>query len=217
MKVGVTACQTVATHGRAVDEEVRLDVGIRLSLRVASHVVGGILPVIYEVVGILVDALHLEVSRRVIDHQDAVEGDVLCLHQSACRVRHQSLAHYRVHQRYVLGRRPLVVPVDGEVLVLSPCKRAVVEYHVLSVGNACTVLVLRTHGTHAETHVAHDDVVGSRERHAVAIDGDTLARGSLAGYVEIVLEHDARTDADDAAHVEHHDAVGLADGIAQRT
>ena len=217
VEVLVTSRQSAATCGRAVDKEVRLDVGIRLPLRIATHVVGSILPVVDDVVGILVHALHLKVTSGIVDHQDAVERNVLGLHQSACRVSHQSLPHDAVHQRDVLRRRTLVIPVDTEVLVLSPCKRTMVEYHVAPVGHASTVLVLGAYGSHPEAHVADDDIVGTRERHAVAIDGDALSRSRLSGHIEVVLEHDAAVDANDACHIKHHDAVGLAHGIAQRT
>ena len=128
---------------------------------------------------------------------------------------HQSLSHNTVLDGDVLRRSTLVVPVDGEVLVLSPGKGAMVEDHVLAIGNASTVLVLAAHAAHAETHEAHDNVVGTRETDTVAIDGDTLARCCLAGDVEVLGKDDARVDAYHTAHIEHHDAVGLTDGIAQ--
>ena len=216
VEVAVAARQAVAAHGGAVDEEVALDVRIRRALAVAAHVVGRVLPVVHDVVHVLVDALHLEVAGTVIHKQQAVERDVVGLHQSARRVGHQSLAHYRVLQRDVRRRRALVVPVDAEVLVLSPREGAVVEDHVLPVADAGGVLVLRAHGAHAEAHVAADEVVGGREAHAVAIDGDTLAGSRLPGHVEVLGEGDARVDADDAADIEDDDAVGLAHGVAQR-
>ena len=66
-----------------------------------------------------------------------------------------------------------------------------VKYHVLSVGNAGTVLSAAAMMTHAETHVAHDDVVSTRERDSVTIDGDAFARRRLTCHVEVVLEDDA--------------------------
>ena len=66
-----------------------------------------------------------------------------------------------------------------------------VEDHVLSVGDAGTVLVLRADGAHAEAHITHDAVVGTRERYTVAIHGDALAGSRLSGHVEVVLEYDA--------------------------
>ena len=132
-------------------------------------------------------------------------------------MRHQALTDYRVHQGDILRRCAFVVPVDAEVLVLSPREGAVVEDHVLTVGHTSAVLVFCAHSTHAETHVAHDDIVSTAETHAVAIDGDTLARRRLSSYVEILGKNDARVDADDAADVEDDDAIGLTHGIAQRT
>ena len=217
VEVAVAARQAIAAHGGTVDEQVVLNVHVARALRVATHVVGSVLPVVHQVVHVLVHTLHLEVSRAVVHQQDAVQGDVVGLHQSAGRVSHQSLADNGVHQRDVRRCRSLVVPVYREVLVLSPGKRAVVEDHVLSVGNAGTVLVFRAHSTHAEAHVAYNQVVGTREAHAVAIDGDALAGSCLSCHVEVLGKHDARVYADDAAHVEHDDAVWLAHGIAQRS
>ena len=92
-----------------------------------------------------------------------------------------------------------------------------VEDHVLAIGNAGSILVFRAHGTHAEAHVAHDDIVGTRERHAVAIDGDAFARSRLSSHIEVVLKYNTRVDANHTAHVEYHDTVRLTDSIAQRT
>ena len=92
-----------------------------------------------------------------------------------------------------------------------------VEYHIAPVGHTCTVFVLGAYGSHPEAHIADNDIVGTRERHAVAIDGDTLSRSRLSGHIEIVLEHHATVDANDTCHIKHHDAVGLAHGIAQRS
>ena len=58
MEVGITTCQTITTHGRTIDEKVVLDVTIGSSLRITTHVISGILPVIDQVVHILVDTLH---------------------------------------------------------------------------------------------------------------------------------------------------------------
>ena len=66
-----------------------------------------------------------------------------------------------------------------------------VENHVLSVGNASRILILCSYGAHAETHIAYDDIVGTRKGYSVAIDGDALARGGLTCHVEVVLEDDA--------------------------
>jgi hypothetical protein len=151
--------QTVAATIGAVDKKVRLDVGKRLALAIATHVIGVVLPVINKVVHILVHTLYLEVTGRVINQQDAIKRDILSLHQTAGRVSHQTLAHDAVHQGDVLGGRAFVVPVHGEVLVLSPREGAVVKDHVLTIGNATRILVLGAHSTHAETHVAHNDVV----------------------------------------------------------
>ena len=89
-----------------------------------------------------------------------------------------------------------------------------VENHVLSVGNTCSILVLRAYGTHTETHITQDDVVCTRERDTVAIDRNALTRCSLTSDVEVVLKNHTRVDTDNAAHVEHDDTVRLAYGIA---
>ena len=217
MEQAVAAAQSVAAVGRTVDEEVRLDVNKALARRVATHDDAAVLPVVDNVVDVLSLTLDLVVTGGVVDVQVTVEGDVVSLHQTACRVVQQSLADDTVLQGDVVGAHALAVGVDGERLVLSPGKGAVVEDHVLTVGDTGTVLVLGSYPTHTETHMAHDDVAGTRERHAVAIDGDALARSRLTGHIEVVLEHNsAAGELDDTRHVEDDDAVGLAYGIAQR-
>ena len=216
VKLAVATCQGVATHGRTIDEEIRHDINKRLTLGVTSHVIGKVLPVVDDVVDILVDALHLEITCRVVHQEVPIERNVVGLHQTACRMSHQPLTDDGVHQRDILRSRAFVIPVDGKVLVLSPGKRTVVEDHVLTIGNAAGILVLGSHGTHTEAHVANDDVVGSREANTIAIDGNALAGSCLACHIEVVLEDDAGVDTNDTTHVEHHDTVGLADGITQR-
>ena len=92
-----------------------------------------------------------------------------------------------------------------------------VENHVLAIRNTSGILVLGANGSHTETHVADNDIVGSRERHAVAIDGNTLAGCRLSGHIEVLGKRHARIDADDTCHIEHHNTVRLADSIAQRS
>ena len=89
-----------------------------------------------------------------------------------------------------------------------------VENHVLAVGNTAGILVFRSHGTHAEAHVAHDDVVGTGERSSVAIYGDTLTGSCLTSYVKVAAEYKTRVDAYYTSHVEHDDTVWLAYGVA---
>ena len=112
VEVGVTTRQSIAADGGTVDKQVRLDVHIARALRVTAHVVGSVLPVVHQVVHILVHTLHLEVTRRVVDQQDAVERDVLGLHQATGRVSHQALTDDGVLERDILRRGALVVPVD---------------------------------------------------------------------------------------------------------
>ena len=92
-----------------------------------------------------------------------------------------------------------------------------VEDHVRAVGYSGSILTRSAVLAHAELHVAHDDVVGTGESHPVAIDDDSLARGSLASHIEVGGEVHSRLDVDYTAHIEDHDAVGLAHGVAQRT
>ena len=102
----------------------------------------------------------------------------------------QSLTKHAVHQRNVV-KVAFAVGIDGEHLVKSPCKRAMVKNHVGTAGDTCTVLARRATFAHAEAHVADDDVVGARERHTVAIDGNTLTRCCLSGHIKILGEDDA--------------------------
>ena len=104
---------------------------------------------------------------------------------------HQTLSHNTVLNGDIMGSRTLVVPVDGEILVLSPSKGAMVENNISAISQSCTVGILRSNSTHAESHVAHDDIGGTGARHAIAIDGDTLTRCRLSGNSQIALEHQA--------------------------
>ena len=183
MEVGIATCQTITAYGRTIDEKVVLDVTIGCPFRITTHVISGILPVIDQVVHILVNTLHLEVSSGVVNEQDAIDGDVICLHQSTSRVSHQTLSYDTVHEGDILGSRTLIIPVDGEVFVLSPSKRTMVENHVLTIGNTCAILVFRTYGTHAEAHIANDKVVGTRETDTIAIYRNTFARSGLSCYI----------------------------------
>ena len=216
MEIAVATREGCATHGWAVDEQVRLDVDVGFALGVSSHDVGAVLPVVHDVVGILVGALDFEVACGVVAEQVAYQRHVVGLHQSACRVVHQPLPHNAILQGDVLWCGAFAVGVDAEGLVAPPGKRAMVENHVRAVGDAGAVLARVAAHAHAEAHVAHDDIGGSREADAVAIDGDALAGCRLPSHIEVVLEHHAALDVDDARHVEDDDAVGLADGIAKR-
>ena len=66
------------------------------------------------------------------------------------------------------------------------------------------------------TETTDDDVVGTGEADAVAIDGDAFAGGCLACHIEVVGEDQTAGELDDAGDVKDDDAVGFADGIAQR-
>ena len=84
-----------------------------------------------------------------------------------------------------------------------------VEYHVGAVGYSGAVLTAIATASHSHSEVTADDVVGTGEAYAVAIDRDALARSRLSGYVEVALECHSALDVDDTAHVEDHDAVAL--------
>ena len=91
--------------------------------------------------------------------------------------------------------------VHDEVLAFVERQRALAAVHALA-------------ATHAD--VAHDDVLGLRGDDAAAVDGDALARSRLSGDGDVAGNGDALAgDVDDTAHVEHHEAVGLAHGIGQ--
>ena len=92
MEVGIAARKGSTALGWAVDKEVRLDVHIGLALRVAPHDIGTVRPVIDHVVGILVNALHLEVAGVVVAKEIANKRHIVGLHQSASRVGHQTLS-----------------------------------------------------------------------------------------------------------------------------
>ena len=66
-----------------------------------------------------------------------------------------------------------------------------VENHVLAIGNTSGILVFCSHGSHAEPHVADNDIVGTRETDTVAIDGNTFTGSRLSGYVEVFGKRDA--------------------------
>ena len=216
VEVGVAAGDGVAAARRAVDEEVVGNVDVRLALRVATHEVASVLPVVHDVVHILLYSLHLVVAGGVVAVEVAVERYVVCLHEAACRMLEQALAHDCVGDGYVLRGSPFAVGVDGERLVKAPREGAVVEDHVRSVGDAGAVFAAVALLAHAEAHVAHDDVAGPREGDSVAVDGDSLARGGLPGNGEVVLEHQSAGDVDNSRNVEDDDSVGLADGVAER-
>ena len=89
-----------------------------------------------------------------------------------------------------------------------------VEDHVLSVSYAGSILVIGSHGSHTEAHVAYNDIVGTGERSSVAIYGDTLTGSCLTSYVKVAAEYKTRVDAYYTSHVEHDDTVWLAYGVA---
>ena len=84
MEVCIAARETVAFAARSVDEEVALYVAEALSFGVTSHDISSVLPVVNDVVGILVSAFHFVVACRVVAIKVAVQGDVVCLNESAC-------------------------------------------------------------------------------------------------------------------------------------
>ena len=90
-----------------------------------------------------------------------------------------------------------------------------VENHVCAVGHSGAVLAVVAVLSHAHSEVSADDVVGTREAYAVAIDRDALSRCRLSGNVEVALEYHSALDIDDTAYVEHHDTVALRHCIAQ--
>ena len=191
MESTVSTRETVGRRtGRVtIDEQIADGIGKRLTARLATHLVGIGTPVINDIVDILVFALHLKIARFVITQQHTIHRDIISLNQSTCRVLHQSLAYNTVLNRYVVRSSALVVPVDGEILVLSPSKGTMVENHIAAISQSCTVSILRPHGTHAESHVAHDNVGSPRARHAVTIDRNTLAWCRLSSNSQIALEH----------------------------
>ena len=93
-----------------------------------------------------------------------------------------------------------------------------VEDDVITVveGERTLTLVDALSTSHAD--VADDDVLAVRGDDAAAIDGDALSGSSLSGNGDIAFDGDAGvSDVDDTADVEDDDAVGLADGIGQRS
>ena len=218
VEVGISACDGVGTASRhrTVDEQVAVDMHMARTLRIATHQVATVLPVIHDVVHVLVRALHLVVSGGVIHVEVPVKRDAVSLHQSASGVGEETLPDDAVLQGNQLRSRSLRVPVDGEGLVQAPREGAVVENHVLAIGDTSGILATRTTLAHAELHIAHDGVVSTRERHAVAIHDDALAWSRLTCHIEVLGKADAAGNLDDARHVEHHDAVGLTHSIAQR-
>ena len=116
-----------------------------------------------------------------------------------------------------IGRQgAFVVPTDGEALVAAPEHGEVVEDHVAAIGNACSILAAGAALTHTEAHVAHDDIVGTRERHAVAIDLHTLSWSRLSQYGQVLGKDQTTCQFDDATDIEDDDTVRLADSIAKR-
>ena len=81
----------------------------------------------------------------------------------------------------------------------------------------CTLLLVDALSTsHAD--VADDDVLAIRGDDAATINGNALSGSGLSGNGDIALDGDTGIgDVDDAADVEDDDAVGLADGIGQRS
>ena len=90
-----------------------------------------------------------------------------------------------------------------------------VEYHVGAVGYSGAVLAAIATASHSHSEVSADDIVGTREAYAVAIDCDALSRCRLSGNIEVALECHSALDIDDTAYVEHHDTVALRHCIAQ--
>ena len=138
----VAAAQSVAAIGRTVNKEVRLDIHVALARRVATQDDTAVLPSVDDVVDVLRLTLNLVVTGGVVTVEVTIEGDKICLHQTAGRMVEQPLTDDTILQGNVVGTRALAVGVDGKCFVLSPGKGAVVKNHVLTVGNAGAVLAI---------------------------------------------------------------------------
>ena len=68
MEISISTCYGVGrtSRHRTIYKEVVGDVGIRCALRVATHEIATILPVVNDVVHILIFALHLVVTSAVV-------------------------------------------------------------------------------------------------------------------------------------------------------
>ena len=91
-----------------------------------------------------------------------------------------------------------------------------VKNHVLTISNTCRILTRATFMTHTKTHVAHDDIVCTREGNAIAIDGDSFTWCRLSRNIQIILEYQTVFDIDDTSYIEDDETVRLTDCIAQR-
>ena len=78
--------------GRTLDEEVPRYVAFARAGRSSAEDDASAAPVVDGVVDVLYLAIELVVARSVVAVEVAVEGDVVRLHEAACRVRHESLS-----------------------------------------------------------------------------------------------------------------------------
>ena len=119
MIVGIATGKRIASLGRAIDEQVTLGNTIGCTLRVTAHDIGTVLPVIYDIVYILVLSLNLIVSCAIVGIEVTIQGDIIGLHQSTCRVGQQSLTHDRVLDGDIT-QIALSIGTYGESLVPTP-------------------------------------------------------------------------------------------------
>ena len=149
----------ISTVSRTIDKQIAFYISKGISLRVSTHNVTTILPIINDIVYILVFSFYLVVTSCVIYIKIAIERNVVRLHQASRTMRHQPLSHNTIRNRYVARNDTFVVWIDGKRLIQSPRERTMVEYHILSVGYTCRIFSRRAIVSHTETHIAYDNIV----------------------------------------------------------
>jgi len=93
----------------------------------------------------------------------------------------------------------------------------VVEDHVAAGGAEVDGAGTRAAATLPETHIAADDVVFPGERNLVVHHANAAARRGLPGDGEVIRAGHRAGERDVTADVKHNDAIGLADGVPERT
>ena len=119
MIIGIATGKRIASLGRTVDEQVTLGNTIGGTLRVTAHDIAAVLPIVYNIIYILILSLNLVVTRTIVSIEITIQGDIVGLHQSTCRVGQQSLTHDRVLDGDIT-QIALSIGTYGESLVPTP-------------------------------------------------------------------------------------------------
>ena len=193
-----------------VVDEVLVVVGRRVA---AHHAVAAVVDHGVHHLGV---ALHLGIAALVVGPKAVADGPVA----RAVGDGPEALRVYSLGDDAVLPG-DVVGILDVNIVPSAPRNGAMVEDYVLrTVHGERAAGACHTDGA-AHADVLEDDVGAVADEHAVAVDGDAVARSGLSEHGDVAVpvdgDHLAGRQADDAAHVEHHDAVAAVEGFGQRT